>query len=152
MVLALVWALAVPSFGVSAATSTAPWPAPDPRWEASDVVRFQLEALRDNGPDEAGIKRCFAFASPENKRLTGPVERFGAMIRRGPYRLMLNFRDATYHPIELRGARALQRVTLAGTTRAVTYIFELSKQTAGPCLGCWMTDSVRIERIEQKVT
>ena len=43
------------------------------------VVGAQLDALRDG--DTA---RCFAFASPSNKRVTGPAERFEHLIRASP--------------------------------------------------------------------
>ena len=123
---------------------------PAPELGPEDVVKIQLAALRDNDAYDAGIEVCFRFASPGNKVNTGPVERFGRMIKQGPYALMLSYLDAKYAPIEIVDDRARQRVTLIGATEAVTYVFLLSRQTEaaeGACKGCWMTDAVVVERV-----
>ena len=131
-------------------------PEPGPAWTPAEVVRIQLEALRANGADDAGIATCFAFASPGNRRVTGPLARFARMIRQGPYALMLRYRDAEFHPVEVGSCVALQRVTLLDATMAVTYVFVLSRQgetaCAECCPGCWMTDGVYIEKVDRRVT
>ena len=126
-------------------------PVPSPALSPRDVVRIQLESLRANGADDGGIAVCFRFASPANRRITGPLDRFAGMIRKGPYRLMLNYLDASFDEVERYGDTALQRVTLLGKRYAVTYVFALSVQRGGPCEGCWMTDSVQIESVRERV-
>ena len=130
--------------------------APAANWTPAEVVRFQLEALRDNDASDSGISNCFRFASPENRRMTGPLSRFAQMLRTGPYTLMFHYRDVIYHPLEIDGGTAVQRVTLASATRAVTYRFVLTRQPPGECKqccpNCWMTDGVYIETVEQRVT
>ena len=41
---------------------------------------MQLDALRNNGPYNEGIERTFRFASPANRELTGPLERFAELL------------------------------------------------------------------------
>ena len=43
-----------------------------------EVVAAQLHALRQNDPAnrDAGIRIAFRFASPGNRQVTGPIERF----------------------------------------------------------------------------
>ena len=118
---------------------------PAPSLSPGEVVRIQLEALRYNDPQDRGIAVAFRFASPANRTNTGPLERFVAMIRNGPYALMLRFREVSYGPVESKGFRARQRVTLADAGRSTTYWFYLSRQSEKPYVDCWMTDAVYVE-------
>ena len=118
---------------------------PDPDLSPAEVIRIQLEALRHNDEQDRGIEVAFRFASPANRANTGPLARFIPMIKQGPYALMLDFRDATYGPVETVADRARQRVTLTGARETMTYWFYLSRQSEPPYVGCWMTDSVFIE-------
>lgn len=115
---------------------------PAPALSPGEVVRIQLEALRHNDESNRGIEVAFRFASPANRARTGPLPRFIGMIRNGPYALMLGFHAASYGPVESRGARARQRVTLAGAHASITYWFYLSRQSEAPYVDCWMTDAV----------
>lgn len=54
-------------------------PDPDPRLSPADVVRIQLESLRTNGLSDNGIDTTYRFASPSNKKVTGPYARFAQM-------------------------------------------------------------------------
>ena len=119
-------------------------PVPSPDLTPAEVVRIQVEALQANDephPD-AGIEAAFRFASPGNRRATGPLPRFTRMIREG-YGDMLGFAAAEYDLIRVEGDRAAQRVTLVQPDgRRVAYVFGLSRQRGGDCDGCWMTDAV----------
>ena len=118
---------------------------PSPGLSPGEVVRIQLEALRHNDPHNRGIEVAFRFASPSNRANTGPLARFVAMIRSGPYALMLDYREASYGPVESRGSLARQRVTLADAGTSVSYWFYLSRQSEAPYVDCWMTDAVYVE-------
>ena len=119
-------------------------PGPSPELSPEAVVRIQAEALQRNdepAPD-AGIATAFRFASPSNRRATGPLPRFARMIR-GGYPAMLGFERAEYEPARVVGDRAVQTVTLVQSDgRRVTYAFALSRQSGGAYAGCWMTDGV----------
>jgi hypothetical protein len=122
-------------------TALRPHPSMTPR----DVVQIQLEAMRRSPADDRGIAVAFRFASPGNKRVTGPLERFARMIRSGPYALMLAYQDVEYGPLQVREDRAAQAVTLVGSYESVTYVFLLSRQPAdGEFADCWMTDAVSV--------
>ena len=119
---------------------------PTPTLSAQEVVKIQLEALRQNDAEDQGIAVAFRFASPNNRRNTGPVQRFARMIRAGSYALMLRFTHASYESTQVSGRRAIQQVTLfAPGAEAMTYVFYLSRQNEpGPLHDCWMTDGVHI--------
>ena len=56
---------------------------PDPIRQPESVVEIQLQSLQKNDvpvPD-TGIAQTWAFAHPDNKRVTGPLERFAWMIK-----------------------------------------------------------------------
>ena len=118
--------------------------APSPALTPTEVVRIQLDALRQNDqpyPD-AGIETTFSFASTGNQIVTGPVERFGRMIK-GGYAVMLDHERAEYDNAVIQDSRAGVRVTLYTAQGAPsTFLFLLSKQTVEPYEDCWMVDSV----------
>lgn len=128
-------------------TATSPLSAslrPSAHLGPEDVVRIQLEALRKNDGENRGIVVAFRFASPANKRSTGPLPRFISMIRNGPYNLMLEYRKILYAPVRIEGETATQRVTLIGEEGVADFVFLLSRQRRAPCKGCWMTEAVII--------
>jgi len=55
-----------------------------------DVVKIQLEALKNNNKNDEGIKQTWLFAHPDNKKITGPYERFRIMIYGAQYKPLLN--------------------------------------------------------------
>lgn len=125
-------------------------PKPSPELSPDQVVRLQLEALQGNNEANRGIEITFNFASPDNKKFTGPLPRFVKMLKSPPYRSMLNHKSAEFDPIEISGDRAVQRVKLVGADgQAVIYIFSLSKQTEAPYKDCWMTDGVAFEPVKE---
>ena len=138
--------LAVLLFAAAPDPSDEPQPSPD--LSPEEVVRLQVEALQHNDephPD-AGIEAAFRFASPANKRATGPLERFTEMVKGPAYGAMLGFERAEYGEMRVDGDQAAQRVTLVQPDgRRVSYVFGLSKQSGGEYDRCWMTDSVMRE-------
>ncbi|WP_336327401.1 DUF4864 domain-containing protein [Halovenus sp. HT40] len=125
-------------------------PQPDPEYGPAEVIDIQLSALASNDDPvvDAGIKTAYNFASPANRRATGPLDRFIKMVNGPQYAPMIDHTEATTGPLERDGDRAQQRVTLTGPSgRTVTYLFGLS-QYDGPeesLVDCWLTDSVLID-------
>ena len=120
-------------------------PMPDPSREPEAVVETQLAALADNDTpvENAGIKTAYNFASPANRRATGPLDRFIEMVEGAQYAPMIDHETAVAGPVDRDGTRATQRVTLTGPHgRTVTYRFGVSKQSDGRFDGCWLTDRV----------
>lgn len=120
-------------------------PMPAPSYGPERVVGIQLEALatNDDPVPNAGVKTAYNFASPANRRATGPLDRFVRMVEGPRYAPMIDHETAVTGPLERNGSRADQRVTLTGPAgRTVTYRFGLSKQPDGRLEGCWLTDRV----------
>lgn len=122
-----------------------PRPKPSPQLAPDEVVRIQLRALQENSEarGDGGIALVFEFASPANRRTTGPLERFVEVVKAPDYRPMLNHRTARQGPLQITGNEARQRVTITDSGgETVSYLFLLSKQASEPYENCWMTDAV----------
>lgn len=134
------------AFGQAGEEPEVTLPTPSPALSPEQVVRLQLESLQHNDESNQGIAAAFNFASPDNKRNTGPLARFVKMLKTPPYNAMLNHRSIEFDPIEISGDRATQRIKLTGADgQSTVYIFMLSKQTQAPYQNCWMTDGVTVE-------
>lgn len=106
------------------------------------VVEVQMNALADYRNDRSAIRQVFAFASPANKAVTGPVERFEQMIRGEAYSPMISSDHWMAGKAVSRDGQATVLVTTIDADDSVSlYRFYLSKQTT-PYEGCWMTDRV----------
>jgi hypothetical protein len=132
------------SLGLTAgADVAAPLAQPSAQLRPEEVVRRQLDALRENGHGEEGIRRCYQFASPFNRAATGPFSRFAEMVRSPPYDVMLRATDTLVGAAVEREGRAAVLVTIVDPTRSVhVFRFILSKQRHAPYEDCWMTDAV----------
>lgn len=118
-------------------------PTPSPSLSPEDVVRVQMRALQQNGPQDRGIRTTYEFASPENKQATGPYKRFAQMVKSAPYRAMLNATTLTFGDILIHETQAAQEVrVVTASGQEVTYLFVVRRQSDPPYEDCWMTDAV----------
>ena len=139
MMAALVW-LAVDKPAIALDTVS-----PHPNIQPKDVVEIQLRSLQQNNkpiPD-AGILQTWEFAHPNNRLMTGPIERFTLMMKSENYKKILHHRN---HKIELvfktnsHSQFAVSITTLSD--QKMTFKWELMKVQIGEFAGSWMTTSV----------
>jgi hypothetical protein len=122
---------------------------PDQRLSPAEVVRLQVDALRAFRSDESAISQCYALASPANRAVTGPLDRFSAMVHNPTYRSLVFQNDALVGQELVRGGQATVLVTVLDEHRTPhSFRFFLSKQTEQPYVDCWMTDAVLPQRGE----
>lgn len=132
--------------------STDSLPEPSPELSPTEVVRLQVEALGNNNMprEDAGIEAAFNFASPANKRATGPLSRFQRLFETPAYGPMIDHDGATYSTPQVNDDVARMGVILTTAQGGrVGYLFRLSKQDDSPHEGCWMTDAVQRVPVEQ---
>ena len=99
---------------------------PAPELSPEEVVKIQVEALQHNDRQDRGIEVTFRFASPDNKTVTGPLNRFIRLVKNPAYRPMLNHKRAEFSPIKLAGDQAQQKVTVINQDgEAVVNLWEL---------------------------
>ena len=118
---------------------------PNKRLEPYDVVKIQLEALKNNNKDDNGIKQTWLFAHPDNKKVTGPYERFRIMIYGQQYRQLLNHDS---HKINLimntPNAHMFKIKILTKDKQLLFYEWHVQKASDENCIDCWFPSSVSI--------
>ena len=117
--------------------------APNKKLLPYDVVKIQLEALKNNNENDDGIKQTWVFAHPENKKSTGPYARFRIMIYGDQYRTLLNH---TSHKIELLMNSPNKYIfkikILAKDKQLLFYEWHVEKASENNCKDCWFTSAV----------
>jgi hypothetical protein len=118
--------------------------APDPALSPAEVVAIQLDALQANAAaDDAGIAQTWAFAHPDNKRMTGPLPRFAQMIKGPQYQMLLNHRSHEVREVSRTDEEAVFAVTITTSTGDVVgYQWTVAKVRDGEHAGAWMTIGV----------
>ncbi len=116
---------------------------PTPELTPSQVVETQLAGLADPKADGIGILQCYVMASPGNRNVTGPLDRFGAMVRHEPFACLAKPQATLVGQPEVEGVIAKLLVTVIDERQHMhAFTFLLAKQTAGPYKDCWMTEAV----------
>ena len=99
--------------------------------------------MQQNDDSNFGIEVTFRFASPANKKQTGPLQRFIRLVRNPSYRPLLNHTTATFLELTVEEDFAVQEVVITSSNgERICYRFRLSIQKGPIYPGCWMTDSV----------
>ena len=133
------------ALGAPAGAADLPQTEPDPSLSPRDVVNIQIEALRNNDIpyEDRGVEVTFNFASPANKRITGPLERFKVMVRNSIFGPVIDHRSAKYENLVVEDDSARIDVILTSKEGAyLGYRFFLSRQHGNRYEGSWMTDAV----------
>ena len=125
---------------------------PNPELSPQDVVRIQMIALEYNNESNSGIEIAYRFASPKNKASVGSLRRYARMLYTEAYRPLLNPKETLYDAAEVSNDRASVRVYLTSESNyQIVYRFFLSNQDSGSCKGCWLTDGVQVESVQETV-
>ena len=118
---------------------------PDKNFTPYDVVKIQLEALQSNDESDQGIKQTWLFAHPNNKKATGPYERFKGMIEGEQYKILLNHVSHKINLIMNTKEKHIFRIEiLAESKKLYFYEWHVEKGTEKNCNSCWFTSAVSI--------
>ena len=112
---------------------------------AYDVIKIQLNALKKNNkPNKnSGIKQTWIFAHPENKKITGPYERFQKMLLGDQYNILLNHKSHKIKLIINSKNKYIYGVELISRNKKMYfYEWHLEKSTIKDCNNCWFTTIV----------
>ena len=116
---------------------------PDPALTPEKVVETQLAGLADPAANGVGILQCFTLASPANRAATGPLERFGAMVRQGDFVCLSDPQATLVGKPRISGRLARLLVTVLDRDKHLrAFTFILSRQSSEPFRDCWMTEAV----------
>ena len=110
------------------------------------VIEIQLSGLQNNDfiYKDSGIEQTWNFAHPNNKKVTGPLDKFKRMINGDSYQMMINHLS---HPITKLGSGenwAQFEVILLDKDKIYhKFNWQVEKYEAdGPLKDCWLTTMV----------
>jgi hypothetical protein len=112
---------------------------------AYDVIKIQLNALKNNNKPKinSGIEQTWMFAHPENKKITGPYERFQKMLLGDQYNVLLNHESHKIKLIMNSKEIYIYNVELISIDKKMYfYEWHLEKSTTNNCNSCWFTTIV----------
>jgi hypothetical protein len=111
-----------------------------------DVITIQLNSLqRNNIPfKDAGIEQVWEFAHPNNKKITGPLEKFKKMIYSKNYKMLIEHENSEVTILnENLNKLVYEVIILSDDKKRYSYIWKIEKvKTEGDFKNCWMTTSV----------
>ena len=112
---------------------------------AYDIVKIQLEALKNNNKNDDGIRQTWLFAHPDNKKVTGPYERFRIMIYGKQYRQLLNHNSHKINLIMNIPNKYIFKIKiLSKDKKLLFYEWHVQKAADKNCSNCWFTSAVSI--------
>ncbi len=116
---------------------------PNNKLEAFDVVKIQLEALKSNDKNDLGIKQTWLFAHPDNKKVTGPYERFRIMLYGQQYKHLINHSSHKINLITNSPNTFVYRIEiLTDKKKLFFYEWHVQKGSSDNCKNCWFTSAV----------
>ena len=127
----------------SFSTSNADIIKPSKNLSAYDVVKIQLEALKKNNKDNDGIKQTWLFAHPDNKKYTGPYERFKIMLLGEQYKFLINHSSHKINLLSNSPNTFIYKIEIiANDKQLFFYEWHVQKGSDDKCNDCWFTSAV----------
>tara|TARA_Y100000817_G_scaffold296622_1_gene272306 strand:- start:1268 stop:1771 length:504 start_codon:yes stop_codon:yes gene_type:complete len=112
----------------------------------NQVIKIQLDGLmkNDEPSKDIGIIQTWEFAHPNNRRFTGPIERFKEMIKGESYSMLLNHKDHEINEVYKDNNLAIFEVYILGIDkRYFKFKWQVEKYLSeGPLKNCWLTTVV----------
>ena len=119
---------------------------PNANLKAFDVLMIQLNSLKNNNIPykDAGIEQTWEFAHPNNKAMTGPLDKFKKMIYSESYKILISHQSAEITILKETENISVYKVTvLTKNKKKYYYIWQVEKVLSeGKLKNCWMTTSV----------
>ena len=119
---------------------------PNTNLQPFDVLMIQLSSLKNNNIPykDAGIEQTWEFAHPNNKAMTGPLDKFKKMIYSEGYKILISHQSAEITILKETENISVYKVTiLTKNKKKYYYIWQVEKVLSeGKLKNCWMTTSV----------
>ena len=116
---------------------------PNTKLDPYDVVKIQLNALKNNDEKDDGIKQTWLFAHPNNKKVTGPYERFRIMIYGEQYRHLINHSSHKIDLLTNSPNTFIYKIEILSLDKKLFfYEWHVQKGNENDCKNCWFTTAV----------
>ena len=119
---------------------------PNSKIKPDEVIKIQLKSLMKNDvpSKDNGIKQTWEFAHPNNKKYTGPLDKFKEMLKGKSYSMLLNHID---HKITekfiSKDVATYEVVVLDYEKKYFKFKWQVEKYNKeGPLKDCWLTTAV----------
>ena len=126
--------------------STADLIKPNSNLKPFDALMIQLNSLKnnDNFYKDSGIEQVWKFAHPNNKKITGPLEKFKTMIYSKNYQMLIDHENSEITILSEDNDRSVYKVfILSNDKKKYSYVWQVEKvRQEGDLMNCWMTTSV----------
>ena len=114
--------------------------------EPLQVVKIQLTSLKKNDEPskDNGIEQTWEFAHPNNKLMTGPLDKFKKMIYSENYKILISHENSKITILkETEDISVYKVIVLTKNKKKYYYIWQVEKVLLeGNFKNCWMTTSV----------
>ena len=119
---------------------------PNSNLKPFEVLMIQLNSLKDNNNPykDAGIEQTWEFAHPNNKVMTGPLDKFKKMIYSENYKILISHENSEITILkETKDMSVYKVIVLSKNKKKYYYIWQVEKVLLeGNFKNCWMTTSV----------
>ena len=119
---------------------------PNSNLKPLDVLMIQLNSLKNNNIPykDAGIEQTWEFAHPNNKKATGPLEKFKKMIYSENYHLLIGHENYEITVLdESKNILVYKVYILSKNKKKYYYIWQVERVLfKGNLKNCWMTTNV----------
>ncbi len=116
---------------------------PSKELDPYDVIKIQLNALQDNDDKDNGIKQTWYFAHPDNKKYTGPYDRFRIMLYGQQYKYLINHFSHKIKLISNSPNTYIYRIEILSLEKKLFfYEWHVQKGSDDDCKNCWFTSAV----------
>jgi len=114
--------------------------------EPQQVIKIQLSALmkNDNPYKDRGIIQTWEFAHPDNRKMTGPLERFKNMIKTDSYSMLLNHSSHEISEVYMSNKVAtFEVIVMDREKKYYKFKWQVEKYNGeGVLKDCWLTSAV----------
>lgn len=118
---------------------------PQPHYSPAEVVALQVDSIRASLAQPERLVVCYSLASPQNRAVTGPFERFAAMVMMSPYDQLATCAAWQIGNAAIEdGYAAVLVSTVSRDEQAVAFRFLLHQHWEAPFRGCWLTEAVHV--------
>ena len=112
----------------------------------AEVVKIQLTGLQKNDLEfkDSGIEQTWNFAHPNNKKVTGPLDKFKRMIKGDSYQMMIDHLSHTITQLGSKNNWAQFEVVILDKNKIYhKFNWQVEKYTLeGVLKDCWLTTMV----------
>ena len=117
---------------------------PNDKFSPQEVVEIQLTSLQNNSINNLGIYQCWLFAHPDNKKYTGPLDRFKRMLKGASYSMLIDHKENTVTEIYKSSTMATYEVVVLDKDKQYfKFKWKVEKNNKeGNLLDCWLTTAV----------